>query len=74
LAQPACGRGLLPTCHRNRPTAANPKQVTADLASFWANSYSDVRKDMAGRYPKHIWPVDPRNAEATRYTKKVGRL
>ncbi|KIY98238.1 ATP-dependent helicase HrpB [Monoraphidium neglectum] len=51
--------------------AQRPLQVTADLASFWATSYSDVRKDMAGRYPKHVWPVDPLNAEATRLTKKA---
>jgi len=26
---------------------------------------------MAGRYPRHVWPLDPGNAEATRLTKKV---
>ncbi|KAI8469773.1 MAG: ATP-dependent helicase C-terminal-domain-containing protein [Monoraphidium minutum] len=51
--------------------ASRPLQVTSDLASFWANSYTDVRKDMAGRYPKHAWPLDPLNAEATRLTKKA---
>lgn len=39
-----------------------PMQVTQDLASFWANTYQDVRKDLRGRYPKHAWPEDPYTA------------
>jgi ATP-dependent helicase HrpB len=39
--------------------AGRPVQVTADLPGFWAGSWADVRKDMAGRYPKHAWPADP---------------
>jgi ATP-dependent helicase HrpB len=39
--------------------AGRPIQVTADLSGFWKGSWADVRKDMAGRYPKHSWPVDP---------------
>ena len=39
--------------------ADRPIQITADLPGFWRGSWSDVRKDMAGRYPKHDWPVDP---------------
>jgi len=36
-----------------------PQQVTDDLASFWANTYQIVRKDLRARYPKHAWPEDP---------------
>eukprot|EP00882_Tetradesmus_deserticola_P034262 GHRQ01039241.1.p1 GENE.GHRQ01039241.1~~GHRQ01039241.1.p1 ORF type:complete len:160 (+),score=45.50 GHRQ01039241.1:305-784(+) len=50
--------------------AGRPLQVTADLASFWAESYQAVKKEMKGRYPKHIWPDDPANTAATRLTKK----
>ncbi|MQB02058.1 MAG: ATP-dependent helicase HrpB, partial [Actinobacteria bacterium] len=37
-------------------------QITSDLAGFWADSYEEVRKEMAGRYPKHSWPKDPATA------------
>jgi ATP-dependent helicase HrpB len=39
--------------------AGRPIQVTSDLPGFWKGSWADVRKDMAGRYPKHSWPTDP---------------
>ena len=46
--------------------ADRPIQVTADLPGFWAGSWADVKKDMAGRYPKHQWPDDPANADPKR--------
>lgn len=36
-----------------------PQQVTDDLASFWANTYPQIRKELRARYPKHAWPEDP---------------
>ena len=36
-----------------------PAQITDDLASFWRNTYPQVRKQLRGRYPKHAWPEDP---------------
>ena len=36
-----------------------PQQVTSDLASFWRNTYAEVRKELRRRYPKHAWPEDP---------------
>lgn len=47
-----------------------PVQVTTDLANFWTNSYPAVKKDMAGRYPKHVWPDDPLEAQPTAYAKR----
>lgn len=43
-----------------------PQQVTDDLASFWANTYETVKKELRRRYPKHAWPDDPLAAPPTR--------
>jgi ATP-dependent helicase HrpB len=47
-----------------------PAQITDDLASFWANTYSTVRKDLRARYPKHSWPEDPYTAVPERRPKR----
>ncbi|MCP5330136.1 MAG: ATP-dependent helicase HrpB, partial [Pseudomonadales bacterium] len=52
--------------------ARRPVQVTRDLAGFWAGSYFEVRKELKGRYPRHPWPDDPLQAEATARAKKRG--
>ncbi|NND74159.1 MAG: ATP-dependent helicase HrpB [Ilumatobacter sp.] len=46
--------------------ADRPIQVTTDLPGFWSGSWAAVRKEMAGRYPKHRWPDDPATAEPKR--------
>ena len=33
-----------------------PVQRTNDLASFWARTYPELRKELRRRYPKHEWP------------------
>jgi ATP-dependent helicase HrpB len=43
-----------------------PEQVTEDLASFWKNTYAQVRKELRARYPKHSWPEDPLTAKPER--------
>jgi ATP-dependent helicase HrpB len=43
-----------------------PQQVTSDLASFWENTYPQVKKELRRRYPKHAWPDDPLATKASR--------
>ena len=50
--------------------ARRPLQLTQDLTTFWQGAYEDVKKEMRGRYPKHYWPDDPLQAQATKRTKK----
>ncbi|MGE4064046.1 MAG: ATP-dependent helicase HrpB [Rhodospirillaceae bacterium] len=57
------------TLHLLSP-AQRPIAVTADLKSFWANVYPQVRGEMRGRYPRHIWPENPLEATATRRSIK----
>ena len=49
-----------------------PIQTTKDLPGFWKGSWKDVRSDMRGRYPKHLWPEDPSSAAATARAKPRG--
>jgi ATP-dependent helicase HrpB len=49
-----------------------PQQVTDDLASFWANTYPQVRKELRARYPKHAWPEDPWSATPERRPRRKG--
>lgn len=69
-SHPSVLEGKIPLLVHLLSPARRPIQVTRDLVGFWNGSYSDVKKELKGRYPKHYWPDDPRNAEATSRTKK----
>ncbi len=56
---PTVAHGRVPVALQLLSPAGRPVQVTADLPGFWAGTWAAVRKEMAGRYPKHSWPVDP---------------
>jgi len=53
--------------------AQRPVQVTQDLAGFWKGSYQEVKKELKGRYPKHHWPDDPSQAQATARSRRTNQ-
>jgi ATP-dependent helicase HrpB len=61
-ATPRIAGGRVPVLLHLLAPNMRPQQVTDDLASFWANMYEDVRKELKRRYPKHSWPEDPLTA------------
>lgn len=70
---PVIGPRRLPLRITLLSPGGKPVQVTMDLPGFWTSSYADVRKDMRGRYPRHPWPEDPREADPTTRVKPRGQ-
>lgn len=66
---PVIGDPAIPLVLALTSPAHRPIQTSRDIASFWAGSWSEVAKEMRGRYPKHSWPDDPANARPTLLTK-----
>jgi ATP-dependent helicase HrpB len=66
---PTIAGGTVPLTLELLSPAHRPIQTTRDLPGFWRGSWADVRSDMRGRYPKHVWPDDPLAAEATSRAK-----
>jgi ATP-dependent helicase HrpB len=52
--------------------AHRPIQTTKDLPGFWRGSWSSVKSEMKGRYPRHVWPDDPANEKPTTRAKPRG--
>jgi ATP-dependent helicase HrpB len=67
---PRVGGGRVAITFKLLSPAQRPVQVTRDLASFWRGAYSDVRKDLRGRYPRHYWPENPLEAAPTRGVRR----
>ena len=63
---PRVAGGRVPVLLHLLAPSMRPQQITQDLASFWANTYPEVKKELKRRYPKHAWPDDPLTAPAER--------
>jgi ATP-dependent helicase HrpB len=70
---PAIANGRLPLTLYLLSPAHRPIQITRDLPGFWAGSWSAVKSDMRGQYPKHPWPDDPATAMPTTRAKPRAR-
>ncbi|PPQ36493.1 ATP-dependent helicase HrpB [Rhodoblastus acidophilus] len=69
---PKLAGGRVPlTLHLLSP-AHRPIQITRDLPGFWRGSWSAVKAEMKGRYPRHLWPDDPAAAAPTTRAKPRG--
>ena len=69
---PSIANGTVPMTLELLSPAHRPIQTTRDLPGFWRGSWADVRADMRGRYPRHVWPENPLLAPATARAKPRG--
>jgi ATP-dependent helicase HrpB len=69
---PTVAEGRVPVTLELLSPARRPVQVTRDLESFWTRGYHEVRRELKGRYPKHYWPEDPREATPTHRVRPPG--
>jgi ATP-dependent helicase HrpB len=69
---PTLARGRAPLTLELLSPAHRPIQTTRDLPNFWAGSWNEVKKEMKGRYPRHLWPDDPAHAAPTTRAKPRG--
>jgi len=69
---PSIANGTVPLTLELLSPAHRPIQTTRDLPGFWRGSWADVRTDMRGRYPRHVWPENPLLAAATARAKPRG--
>jgi len=69
---PTVAAGRVPLTMALLSPAHRPIQTTRDLPGFWKGSWRDVRTEMRGRYPKHVWPEDPASAAPTTRAKPRG--
>ena len=72
VTHPTVGPQRTPVTLALLSPAHRPIQITKDLPAFWDGSWPDVRKDMKGRYPRHVWPDNPREADPTTRAKPRG--
>ncbi|PXA74278.1 ATP-dependent helicase HrpB, partial [Caulobacter sp. D4A] len=69
---PAVAHGKVPLTLALLSPAHRPIQITKDLPGFWKGSWREVKVEMKGRYPRHVWPDDPASAAPTTRAKPRG--
>ncbi len=69
---PSIAKGKVPLTLELLSPAYRPIQITKNLPGFWQGSWSSVKSEMKGRYPKHVWPDDPASASPTTRAKPRG--
>ena len=69
---PALAGGRVPLILHLLSPAHRPIQITRDLPGFWSGSWTAVRADLRGRYPRHFWPENPADAAPTARAKPRG--
>lgn len=70
LDTPRVDSGAVPVLMELLSPGFKPVQLTSDLASFWKDTYFEVRKELRRRYPKHSWPDNPLEAAPVRGIRK----
>jgi ATP-dependent helicase HrpB len=63
---PTIVNGRVPLLVQILTPGQKPWQMTKDLKGFWASGYAQMKKEVAGRYPRHPWPDNPREWVSTR--------
>jgi ATP-dependent helicase HrpB len=72
-ATPRVAAGRVPVLLHLLAPNYRVQQITPDLASFWKNTYGEVKKELKRRYPKHAWPDDPLAAQPERRPQRKHR-
>ncbi len=53
---PTIASGRIPLVVHILAPNQRPWQMTKDIPNFWQNGYPQMKKELAGRYPRHPWP------------------
>lgn len=69
---PRVANGKVPLVVHLLAPNQRPVQTTSDLAGFWERLYSQVRRELSRRYPKHAWPENPLGKSPRIHTDKHG--
>ncbi|MGJ8632397.1 MAG: ATP-dependent helicase HrpB [Luteolibacter sp.] len=56
---PTVASGRIPLLVHILAPNNRPWQMTKDIPNFWQNGYPKMKKELAGRYPRHPWPEFP---------------